>query len=442
MSLLVLNLAAFWLPFFGVNLVNTAVLLEYADVQHYYPVLFIFEKSMKTVNEAIAFLVSQAKVSEVVESRSLAQALGCVLAQDVRSPVNVPPHDNSMMDGYAINRADIQPGLVVDVSQRIPAGTAPQALQTGTAARIFTGAPIPAGANAVVMQEMAQASEAGVVFETLPQAGENIRRCGEDIAADSIILKAGQRLRPQDLSLIASVGQAAVDVFKPLTLVTFTTGDELLQPGQAPQAGKIYNSNHTLLNSLVAQLGFNWVDLGQVEDTLSATQAALKKAASLGDVIITTGGVSVGEEDHIKPAVESLGSLNMWQVKMKPGKPLAFGEVLGKAFLGLPGNPVSAFTTFNLFARPFLLAMQGAKDLTPKSVWVSADFDWLKPGFRREFVRARLENQQQTSYAQLYHHQGSGVLTSTVWAEGLVVIPEDCVIHRGDKVEYISFDVF
>jgi molybdopterin molybdotransferase len=347
-----------------------------------------------------------------------------------------------MMDGYAVRSSACQPEHSMPISQRIPAGTHPEPLAPNSVARIFTGAPIPAGADAVVMQEMAKLTEQGVAFSACPEPGENIRRTGEDIAADSVILQPGQRLRPQDLALIASIGQAAVEVYKPLTLVTFTTGDELLQPGQAPQPGKIYNSNLTLLLTLVAQLGFDWVDLGQVEDRLESTQAALKKAASLGDVIITTGGVSVGEEDHIKPAVESLGELAMWQVKMKPGKPLAFGRVLGKPFIGLPGNPVSAFTTFNLFARPFLLAMQGASDFAPESIWVQADFDWPKPGFRREFVRARILNDGSTSRAQIYPHQGSGVLTSTVWASGLVVIPEDIPIKQGDWVEYLSFNAF
>ncbi|UQB42357.1 molybdopterin molybdotransferase MoeA [Thiomicrospira microaerophila] len=395
---------------------------------------------MKTVNQAIEYLIAQASKTQLTESRSLANALGCVLAKPVVSAVNVPPHDNSMMDGYAVNTAEIQIGRSMAVSQRIPAGTQPEPLAAASVARIFTGAPIPSGADAVIMQEQAEITEQGVCFQQMPKSGESIRRCGEDIAVGAEILSSGHQLRPQDLALIASVGQAAVEVYKPLTLVTLTTGDELLQPGQAPQPGKIYNSNHTNLMTLVTQLGFNWVDMGQVEDTLKATQAALSKAAQLGDVIITTGGVSVGEEDHLKPAVEALGKLDMWQVKMKPGKPLAFGEVMGKPFIGLPGNPVSAFTTFNLFARPFLLAMQGVTDLMPPSVWLTADFDWPNPGFRREFVRARIENRDQTSYAQIYPNQGSGVLTSTVWAAGLVVIPEDQVIKKGDRVEYISFN--
>ena len=395
---------------------------------------------MKTVNEAIDYLLAQVKPTNVTEKRPLSQALGCVLAKDIVSSVNVPPHDNSMMDGYAVRADAIKAGKNLPISQRIPAGSNPSALAADTVARIFTGAPIPAGADAVIMQEDAELTEQGVRFQHPVQVGQNIRRCGEDIAQNTCILNAGQKLRPQDLALIASVGVAEVEVFKPLTLVTFTTGDELLAPGQAPQPGKIYNSNHPNLMGLVAQLGFEWVDLGQVADSFDATQAALKKAAQLGDVIITTGGVSVGEEDHLKPAVESLGQLDMWQVKMKPGKPLAFGDVNGTPFIGLPGNPVSAFTTFNIFARPFLLRMQGMAEVLPQSIWVDADFDWPKPGFRREFVRARLQQQNQTTQATIYSHQGSGVLTSTVWASGLVVIPEDTVIHKGDRVEYISFN--
>lgn len=397
---------------------------------------------MKTVEEAIAYLVAQAKPNQPTETLPLSQALRRVLAKPVVSPVNVPPHDNSMMDGYAVRAQDIQPGLVLSISQRIPAGTDPAPLKANSVARIFTGAPIPAGADAVIMQEQAASQDQGVVFNQAVKSGQNIRRCGEDIAQNACILEAGQRLRPQDLALIASVGQAQIEVYKPIKLVTFTTGDELLEPGTPPEPGKIYNSNHPNLMALVTQLGFEWIDLGQVKDSLTATQEALQKAAQLGDVIITTGGVSVGEEDHLKPAVESLGQLAMWQVKMKPGKPLAYGKVLGKPFIGLPGNPVSAFTTFNLFARPFLMRLQGMTHITPQSVWVKADFDWLKPGFRREFARARLHNQTAQTWAQIYPQQGSGVLTSTVWAAGLVVIPEDSVIQKGDWVEYISFNEF
>lgn len=395
---------------------------------------------MKTVEQALEHLLNQAKNSEKTETRQLGAALGCVLAEDIISPIQVPPADNSMMDGYAVNSEDLQPNFVMQVSQRIPAGSAPDALEPGTVARIFTGAPIPAGADVVIMQEEAEPQGDGVVFSNFVEAGENIRRAGEDIAQGSVILERGQKLRAQDLALIASVGIAEIKVYSPLKLVTFTTGDELVEPGNPLAPGKIYNSNHTNISLLVQRLGFEWIDLGQVADTLEATKQALTEAAKLGDIIITTGGVSVGEEDHLKPAVESLGSLDMWQVKMKPGKPLAFGFVADKPFLGLPGNPVSAFATFNLFARPFLLKTQGAKDFSTRTTWLQANFNWDKPGFRREYLRGQLENSGQQTLVNIYPHQGSGVLSSTVWADGLVVIPEDTVIKAGDKVEFINFN--
>jgi molybdopterin molybdotransferase len=401
---------------------------------------------MKTVDEAIDFLVAQANPLNETEWLSLDRALGRVLAQPVVSSLNVPPHDNSMMDGYAVRFSDLVEGRVLPVSQRIPAGSHPLPLAPNTAARIFTGAPIPSGADLVIMQEQVEVIESAI--RLLPgllnaqSVGLHIRCFGEDIQSGAEILSVGHCLRAQDLALIASVGQPKVQVYRRLKLVSFTTGSELVEPGKPLEPGQIYNSNRTNLMGLIAGLGFEWIDLGQVEDSLSATLDAFQRAAELGDVVITTGGVSVGEEDHIKPAVEQLGSLNLWQVKMKPGKPLAFGEVCGKPFLGLPGNPVSAFTTFQLFARSFLMKMQGIKQVAPQTIWVRADFEWSKPGFRREFVRARLIHRDKETFAQIFSHQGSGVLTSTVWAAGLVVIPEDGVIKPGDAIEYISFNEF
>jgi molybdopterin molybdotransferase len=397
---------------------------------------------MKTFDEALHYLLTKAKQTEKTETISISDALGRVLAKPIVSTVNVPPHDNSMMDGYAIHSFDLEHNSVFTVSQRIPAGSTPQALKTGTATRIFTGAPIPEGANMVIMQEESEPlSETEIkITAEKTNVGQNIRVIGEDIAENATILKAGHKLRPQDLGLITSIGIDQVVVFKPLTIATFTTGDELLEPGEAPQEGKIYNANRYVLNGLVPQLGFKLIDLGRVEDTIDATVEAMKKAASLADVVITTGGVSVGEEDHIKPAIEKLGSLDMWKVKMKPGKPIAYGDIQGTPFIGLPGNPVSAFATFNLFARPYLLKMQGANVLKAKPIWLEADFDWLKAGFRREFARARLVNKNQKSMVEIYPNQGSGVLTSTVWADGFVVIPEDSQIHKGDKVAFYPFN--
>jgi len=269
---------------------------------------------------------------------------------------------------------------------------------------------------------------------------QNVRHIGEDIALGDVILAKGHKLRAQDLGLITSIGIGEVTVYQPLSIATFTTGDELLEPGEVAEAGKVYNANRYILAGLVPQLGFELIDLGRVPDTLEATIDALKQAAAVADVVITTGGVSVGDEDHIKPAVESVGHLDMWKVKMKPGKPLAYGEVDGKPFIGLPGNPVSAFATFNLFARPYLLSMQGQSEVMVNPLWLKADFDWTKVGFRRDFVRARLENQGQETVVTLYPNQGSGVLTSTVWADGLAVIPEDSAVAKGDMVAYFPFN--
>lgn len=397
---------------------------------------------MKTFDEALHYLLSKAIPTEQTETISIFEALGRVLAQPIVSPVNVPPHDNSMMDGYAIHAFDLEHNNTFKVSQRIPAGITPKPLETGTAARIFTGAPIPEGANMVIMQEETeQVSELQIqITASKTKPNQNIRVVGEDIAQNATILKQGHKLRSQDLGLITSIGFAQVTVYKPLTIATFTTGDELLEPGEAPEPGKIYNANRYVLNGLVPQLGCKLIDLGRVEDTLDATVKAMKEAAEIADVVITTGGVSVGEEDHIKPAIEQLGSLDMWKVKMKPGKPIAYGDIQGTPFIGLPGNPVSAFATFNLFARPYLMKMQGSNVLKAKPIWLEADFEWLKAGFRREFARARLVNKKQTSVVEIYPNQGSGVLTSTVWADGFVVIPEDTQIHKGDKVAFYPFN--
>ncbi|GAB6071450.1 molybdopterin molybdotransferase MoeA [Thiomicrorhabdus hydrogeniphila] len=397
---------------------------------------------MKTFDEALHYLLTKAVTTEQTEIIPIANAFGRILAEPIKSPVNVPPHNNSMMDGYALHGFDLEHIITFEVSQRIPAGSTPAPLKTGTVARIFTGAPIPEGANMVIMQEETeQVGENKIrINATKTKAKQNIRMVGEDIAKGATILKPGQKLRAQELGLISSVGFGEVKVYKPLTIATFTTGDELLEPGQAPQAGKIYNSNRYVLNGLVTQLGFKLIDLGRVEDTLESTIAAMEKAADLADVVVTTGGASVGEEDHIKPAIEQLGSLDMWKVKMKPGKPIAYGDIQGTPFIGLPGNPVSAFATFNLFARPYLLKMQGANVLKAKPIWLEANFDWLKPNFRREFARARLVNKNQISVVEVYPQQGSGVLTSTVWADGFVVIPEDTKIHKGDKVAFYPFN--
>jgi molybdopterin molybdotransferase len=302
---------------------------------------------------------------------------------------------------------------------------------------------IPEGADAVVMQEQCEASVPNMVtIRHAPRAGEWIRRAGEDIVAGSVILAAGTRLRSQEMGLAASVGLASLPVFRKLRVAVFFTGDELTMPGEAPGGklapGAIYNSNRFTLRALLENLGCTVTDFGIVPDALEATRATLRSASADHDLIITSGGVSVGEEDHIRPAVEAEGRLNMWQIAVKPGKPLAFGEV-GKAFfLGLPGNPVSSFITFLLFVRPFILRLQGvAGAVAPRHYTMRADFNWNKPDRRNEFLRVRINAREGLD---LFSNQGSGVLTSTVWGDGLVDNPAGHAIAAGDHVRFIAFN--
>ncbi|CAN8141039.1 Molybdopterin molybdenumtransferase [uncultured Thiomicrorhabdus sp.] len=401
---------------------------------------------MKTFDETLYALLNDVQVTTQTETIAVADGLYRILAEDIVSSVNVPPHDNSQMDGYVLHSFDLEHGDTFPVSQRIAAGEVGSELQHGTIARIFTGAPIPAGANQVVMQEDTEEVDGQIHIKVKANPGEYIRVKGEDIKAGQTILKAGTRLRPQELGLISSIGIGQISVFQPIKIATFTTGDELLEPGEAPQEGKIYNANRYTLSGLIPQLGFELIDLGRVEDTLEATVDAIKKASSMADVVMTTGGVPVGEEDHIKPAIEQLGSLYTWKVKMKPGKPLAYGKIKTdegiKPFFGLPGNPVSAFATFKLFARPYLMKMQGAEQIKTNPIWLAADFEWPKANFRRDFLRARITNKRQESVVEIYPQQGSGVLMSASWAEGFVVIPEDTTIAQGDKVAFYPFSTF
>ena len=327
------------------------------------------------------------------------------------------------------------------VSQRIPAGTVGTPLQAGTAARIFTGAPIPTGADAVVMQEQCEAVEGGVRVNVVPEAGQWIRRRGEDVRRGSVVLARGARLTPQALGLAASVGAATLAVARRPRVALFSTGDELVMPGEALRPGAIYNSNRFTLSGLVRTFGCEVIDLGIVPDTLAATRAALRRAAVGCDLIVSSGGVSVGEEDHLRPAVQAEGRVDLWQVAIKPGKPLAFGEVRREDgssawFLGLPGNPVSSFITFLLAVRPLLLRLQGASPAPPVALWGEAAFDWPRPDRRREFLRVRRDAEGTLA---LFPNQSSGVLTSTVWGDGLVDNPPGQAIRRGDRVRYLPF---
>jgi molybdopterin molybdotransferase len=401
---------------------------------------------LKSLDEALAELLQSAIPLNRFEEVATFDADGRVLAQDVVSELQVPPHDNSSMDGYALRCADVaQLGTVLSVSQRIAAGASGDALLPGTVARIFTGAPIPAGADAVVMQEDCVTVGTGQVanqiqVNTLPKPGQWIRRSGEDVAQRAVVLAKGDRLLPTSLGLAASVGMSHLRVACAPRVALFSTGDELVMPGDvAPgnmKPGAIYNSNRFFLRALLVRLGCKVTDFGIVPDRLDATLDALRTASAEHDMILTSGGVSVGEEDHIKPAVQALGELNLWQIAIKPGKPFAYGKVGAAHFMGLPGNPVSSFITFLILVRPFLLKLQGVRDLTVPSVELPAHFSWPKADKRREFLRVR---RNAKGGLDLFPNQSSGVLTSAVWGDGVVDNPPGRAIAHGDVVQFIAF---
>jgi molybdopterin molybdotransferase len=396
------------------------------------------------MDEALDFLLNAVVINTNTQLVSLDNSLYQVLAQDVCSTINVPDFDNSAMDGYAINLKEDQVntpgGVSFEVTDRIPAGSTGNTLAPGCAARIFTGAPIPQGANTVIMQEECEASEDCNRIEIWRPLSldENIRPMGNDIQANDVILRAGLQLKPQDVALAASVGVAELEVFIKLKVGVFFTGDELVEPGNALISGEIYNSNRYALVALLRQLNCEVINLGNIKDSLDSTCKALEILASDCDLIMTTGGVSVGEEDHVKPAVEKLGKLSLWRIKMKPGKPLAFGHVGKAAFIGLPGNPVSAMVTFFLFARPFIKKMQGVSNHKNQTTQVQTNFDWRRPRPRREFVRVKLDHSTVPASASLYPKQGSDVLSSVVWADGLVEIPENSTFSQGEVLNYYS----
>ncbi|MEI6000605.1 molybdopterin molybdotransferase MoeA [Paraburkholderia bengalensis] len=418
---------------------------------------------MLSTADALATLLGAAVQIDGTETLPTLDATNRVLAVDVVSPLDVPPMNTSSMDGYAVRVAELSQGeRRLPISQRIPAGHAPQPLAQGTAARIFTGATVPPGADAIVMQEQTEAAGDEVTILHTPKAGEWITQQGADIRKGATILPAGTRLTPQALGLAASVGCANLEVVRRVKVAVFFTGDELTMPGEPLAPGAIYNSNRFTLTGLLHKLGCDVTDYGIVPDKLDATRQTLRDAAQAHDLILTCGGVSVGEEDHVKPAVEAEGRLSMWQIAMKPGKPLAFGAIRrggaadagtrtaaqaadspGAAraahetfFIGLPGNPVSTFVTFLLFVRPFLLRLAGVRTVTPRALSLRADFAQQKGDRRNEFLRARVNA---AGGLDLFPNQSSAVLTSTVWGDGLIDNPPNHVISAGETVRFIPF---
>lgn len=393
------------------------------------------KSDLLSFDDALAALLGYARPVTEIEMADLNAARGRVLASDMHSAISMPDMDMSAMDGYAVRAAEITPGVKLRMSQRIPAGSVGHALEAGTVARIFTGAPLPPGADAVVMQELCEVDGDMITIDHTPRVGEFVRRAGSEVEKGSVVLQAGTRIGPAALGVAASVGIAQLPVMRRVKVALFSTGSELVMPGEELPPGGVYNSNRYQLRALLEQIGCEVTDLGIVPDVFEDTRKALRDASEGHELILTSGGVSVGEEDHVKPAVESEGSLDLWKIAMKPGKPLAYGKVRTAAFIGLPGNPVSSFVTFLLMVRPFLLATQGAQQSMPRALSLPAAFDWPKPDRRREFLRGRIG----PDGVELHANQNSAALASTVWAEGLIDVPPGTAIARGEMVRYLPY---
>lgn len=400
---------------------------------------------MLSTQEALAFLLDAVSVIDGAERVEVGSANGRVLAESLFSGVDVPNADVAAMDGYAVRSQDCTAEKVtLNITQRIPAGGAGHGLQQGEAARIFTGAPVPEGADAVVMQEMCMVDGSRVTLSCVPQPGDWIRPAGESIKRGMPVLKKGTCLKAQHLGLAASVGCVAFSVVRRLRVAFFSTGNEVVAPGELLEPGQVYNANRHLLGALLENYGCAVTDGGNVPDDMAATREALSHAADGHDLVLVSGGMSVGEEDHVRAAVEALGSIRFWQVAVKPGKPLAYGELrcmnAGKGvpgctpFIGLPGNPVSSFVTFLVFVRPFILRMMGVKQVEPAAVMMRADFSMDREPERNEFLRARINRQ---GGLDLFANQGSGVLTSLAWCDGLIDNPPGNRIRQGDKVRFL-----
>ena len=401
-----------------------------------------FTPDLIDVDVALTRLLAQATPIAQVQPVHLDEAANRVLARDIPAPIDIPPFNSSVMDGYAFNSRDLT-GLGpwrLPISQHIGAGHPGQPLRSRTAARILTGAAVPEGADTVLPQEICGIEEGHIVISNPVNPGENIRSRGSHLSGGAIALRGGARLRSAHIGLAASLGLAQLPVMRRLKVALLTTGDELVEPGQPLRPGRIYNANRHLLTTLIRNLGGELIDMGIIADNAEDTRHALQQAAAGSDLIITSGGVSVGDEDHVKNAVTALGRLEMWRIRLKPGKPFAFGYVHATPLLGLPGNPLSSFTTFCLFARPFILKRQGAVNVQPNTFAVAAGFERAKANPRREFIAARLErNADNTLVAVAPAHQDSAALLSSTTADGLLCLPENQPVARGDQLTFIPY---
>jgi len=398
-------------------------------------------QSLRPVDQAIAELLSLLPAALPSEAVALSDAAGRVLAEDVRAPLPMPAWDNSAMDGYALRAADVPAaGACLPLAGRIAAGDSGlHVLPVGHAVRIFTGAPLPPGADTVVAQEQAEEQGGSVRLPATP-LGSHVRRCGEEFAVDSCVLQAGQRLRPQEVGLLASLGVAQVQVYRRLRVGLLSSGNELREPGEPLQAGQIYNANRYSISAVLRGWGCVVDDTLLLADELVASRDALRLAAAQCDVLISTGGVSVGEEDHLKQAVSELGELQLWRLAIQPGKPLAFGNVCGTPWIGLPGNPAAALITALVVARPYLLAAQGCRDVMPQSLRIAAGFAWSKANSRRQYLRARIQPVGGQLSATLHPKQGSAMLTAACWADGLAIVECQRTLDEGEMIDFLPFD--
>jgi molybdopterin molybdotransferase len=395
--------------------------------------------NLTPVEEAIAHLLGKAPVITETQRLPLTQSLGRILAQDYQVPADVPPADNSAVDGYALRAEDYTQGQPLVVSDRIPAGSAPSPLKPGTAARIFTGSEVPVGADTVVMQERVDVTDKGILINAEVKADQNIRRRGQDLAEGSLALEKGTKIRAQEMGLLASMGVADVSVVKNLRVAILSTGDELVDPGTPLKPGQIYNTNRFTLLGLLAEAGCDVVLCETLRDTRSITRETLDRAAAQADLIITSGGVSVGEEDHVRAVLEESGELSLWRMAIKPGKPLAFGSIKGTPVLGLPGNPAAVLVTFLIVGMPYIRTCQSRRQIHPLGQQVPAAFNVTSPSVRREFIRARIESFNGETQVSAYPNQSSGVLSSACWAGGLAVVPENVMVAEGSLLTYYPF---
>ncbi len=395
--------------------------------------------ALTPVDTALAHILADAKPVSAIENVTLSRARGRILAREQISMIDVPPADNSAMDGYALRAADISAHVALPISQRIAAGAIAAPLQPGTAARIFTGAELPAGADTVVMQENCVVDDTGVVIKSTVKVGENVRPRGQDIHRGQSLATCGQHLSSAAIALLAAAGCAELPVYRRIKVALMSTGDELVEAGMPIGAAQIYNSNRPLLIGLLEELGCEVLDFGIVADTAQATAAALQRATQNADCVISTGGVSAGEEDHVRVQLQQHGELQLWKLNIKPGKPLAYGRMNGVPFFGLPGNPASAFVTFFLIAQPYLKYLQGASEIAPTCWRLPAAFDWLQSGARQEYLRARIVADNSGLQVEIYPNQSSGVLMSVAWANALVVVAPKTAVRRGDLVDVLPF---